>query len=262
MRQWRLVNVTPSSAALRRASCRPRAARFLQREGRVRRLLFYVMIKGVAIFTLLHRHYNTCRLKQSPLDVQLCFLYGCDGGLYLSDVLHFFIASWALLYQTCLDKKVWFHIYTFIYFSVSVCVLGGGGLGHLHYPRTRWWVLVSCCCSRCSGCSLTADCWPSCVFHSTQPARTQKCHCELLEWKCRTWITKPGFLLNHLTFSWLAQLKDRPWCCFWLFSCVWTIPSFSNWTRHCSGSHGRKLPNQTTRMLSLHHFHFYPRSGF
>lgn len=26
--------------------------------------------------------------------------------------------------------------------------------------------------------------------------------------------------LNHLTLSWLAQLKDRPLCGFWLFSCV------------------------------------------
>lgn len=40
---------------------------------------------------------------------------------------------------------------------------------HLHYPMTRVSALVWCCCSRCSGCSWTADCWPSCVSHSLQP---------------------------------------------------------------------------------------------
>lgn len=58
-----------------------------------------VMIMGVRIVIgILCRHNNTCQLLFSPLDVKLRFLYGSDGGLYLSDVLHLFIAPCALLY--------------------------------------------------------------------------------------------------------------------------------------------------------------------
>lgn len=42
---------------------------------------------------------------------------------------------------------------------------------HLHCPRTRAPVLAWCCYSRCSGCSWTAGCWPSCVSCSPQPAK-------------------------------------------------------------------------------------------
>lgn len=46
---------------------------------------------------------NTCYF--SPLDVLLCLLYRCDGGLYQCDVLHLFIAPCTLVWKSCAHDR-------------------------------------------------------------------------------------------------------------------------------------------------------------
>lgn len=169
-----------------------------------------------------------------------------------------------MLYQTCLDfkkKSHFINIYFLFFLSVSVCVggcFGSPSLSEDSLVGSGVVLLLSVFWLQLDGWLLTFLCFP---FKSACEDK-KKVSLRVVGIKVLYEDNKARILLNHLTFSWLAQLKDRPWCCFWLFSCVWMIPSFSNWTRHCSGSHGRKLPNQTTHMLSVYHFHLYPSGGF
>lgn len=48
------------------------------------------------VLSLLTTAQLTTQRYQVPLDVLLCLLYGCDGGLYEGNVLHFLVAPCTL----------------------------------------------------------------------------------------------------------------------------------------------------------------------
>lgn len=189
MRQCRPVNDALSSVALCRASWRPRATRFLQREQ-----MWYYHFAARTHLSI----FQTCNVSACvpPQEVDCLHLWSvrtnCSAHKCVSRLPHLWISCCvfcmdvmeasisAISFTSLLQRAHWLEnpgcfgwehkIYmkpweTHVIEQVRVRML------YLHCLRTRVWALVCCYCSPCFGCSWTAGCWPSCASHSTQPRR-------------------------------------------------------------------------------------------